>query len=151
MTTKQKILIGRQDVADFPLLNILQLPIKIDTGAYTSSLHCHNIIEFEENGQKRIKCNLLDPEHENYHEKEITFDAFTKKKVKSSNGQVEERYKITTEIVLFNQTLPIEFTLSERGSMRFSVLIGRKFLTNRFIVDTSLKNLSLKNNIILFN
>ncbi|MCW8896410.1 MAG: RimK/LysX family protein [Flavobacteriales bacterium] len=150
MTTKQKILIGRQDVADFPLLNILQLPIKIDTGAYTSSLHCHNIIEFEENGQKRIKCNLLDPEHENYHEKEITFDAFTKKKVKSSNGQVEERYKITTEIVLFNQTFPIEFTLSERGSMRFSVLIGRKFLTNRFIVDTSLKNLSLKNNIILY-
>ncbi|MCW9040990.1 MAG: RimK/LysX family protein [Flavobacteriales bacterium] len=150
MTTKQKILIGRQDVADFPLLNILQLPIKIDTGAYTSSLHCHNIIEFEESGQKRIKCNLLDPEHENYHEKEITFDAFTKKKVKSSNGQVEERYKITTEIVLFNQTFPIEFTLSERGSMRFSVLIGRKFLTNRFIVDTSLKNLSLKNNIILY-
>ena len=126
MTTTSKILIGRQDVADFPLLNISQLPIKIDTGAYTSSLHCHNIVEFEENGKKKIKCNLLDPEHENYHEKEITFAAFTKKKVKSSNGQVEERYKITTEIVLFNQTFPIEFTLSERGSMRFSVLIGRK-------------------------
>ena len=148
MTTTSKILIGRQDVADFPLLNISQLPIKIDTGAYTSSLHCHNIIEFEENGKKKIKCNLLDPEHENYHEKEITFAAFTKKKVKSSNGQVEERYKITTEIVLFNQTFPIEFTLSERGSMRFSVLIGRKFLTNKFVVDTSLKNLSLKNKII---
>jgi|TARA_R110000787_G_scaffold223766_2_gene332058 hypothetical protein len=147
MTTTSKILIGRQDVADFPLLNISQLPIKIDTGAYTSSLHCHNIVEFEENGKKKIKCNLLDPEHENYHEKEITFAAFTKKKVKSSNGQVEERYKITTEIVLFNQTFPIEFTLSERGSMRFSVLIGRKFLTNRFIVDTSMKNLSLKKKI----
>lgn len=148
MTTTSKILIGRQDVADFPLLHISQLPIKIDTGAYTSSLHCHNIIEFEENGIKKIKCNLLDPEHENYHEKEITFAAFTKKKVKSSNGQVEERYKITTEIVLFNQTFPIEFTLSERGSMRFSVLIGRKFLTNRFVVDTSLKNLSLKNKLV---
>jgi hypothetical protein len=148
MTTTSKILIGRQDVADFPLLNISQLPIKIDTGAYTSSLHCHNIVEFEENGKKKIKCNLLDPEHENYHEKEITFAAFTKKKVKSSNGQVEERYKITTEIVLFNQTFPIEFTLSERGSMRFSVLIGRKFLTNRFIVDTSVKNLSVKKKII---
>jgi len=143
-----KIIIGRQDIADFPLLNIYNLPVKIDSGAYTSSLHCHNIIEFEENGKKKIKCNLLDPEHENYHEKEITFAAFTKKKVKSSNGQVEERYKITTEIVLFNQTFPIEFTLSERGSMRFSVLIGRKFLTHRFIVDTSLKNLSLKNKII---
>lgn len=146
--TTQKIVIGRQDVADLPALNIFGIPIKIDTGAYTSSLHCHNIIEFEENGKKKIKCNLLDPEHENYHEKEITFAAFTKKKVKSSNGQVEERYKIKTEIVLFNKTYPISFTLSERGSMRFSVLIGRKFLTHRFVVDTALKNLSLKNNII---
>ena len=77
MTTTSKILIGRQDVADFPLLNISQLPIKIDTGAYTSSLHCHNIVEFEENGKKKIKCNLLDPEHENYHEKEITCLLYT--------------------------------------------------------------------------
>jgi len=143
----KKIIIGRQDIADFPLLNIYQLPVKIDSGAYTSSLHCHNIEEFTENGIKKIKCNLLDPSHANYHEKEFIFDTFSKKKVKSSNGQVEERYKIKTEIKLFNQIYPIELTLSERGSMRFSVLLGRKFLTKKFLIDTSLTNLSYKNSI----
>lgn len=144
MNTSKKIIIGRQDIADFPLLAIFQIPVKIDSGAYTSSLHCHNIEETIENGIKKIKCNLLDPSHTKYHEKEFIFDNFTKKKVKSSNGQVEERYKIKTEIKLFNQMYPIELTLSERGSMRFSVLLGRKFLTKKFIIDTSLVNVSKK-------
>lgn len=138
----KKIIIGRKDVADFPLLHIFDVPVKIDTGAYTSSMHCHNIEEFIKNGETKIKCNLLDPGHLNYREKQIVFDSFTKKRVKSSNGQVEERYKVETKIKLFNHIYPIELTLSERGSMRFSVLLGRKFLTKKFIVDTSLVNLS---------
>lgn len=59
--TTQKIVIGRQDVADLPALNIFGIPIKIDTGAYTSSLHCHNIIEFEENGKKKNKMQSFRP------------------------------------------------------------------------------------------
>ena len=55
---KTRILIGRQDVADFPELNLSELPVKIDSGAYTSSLHCHNIVELEVNGTKKIKCNF---------------------------------------------------------------------------------------------
>lgn len=139
---KTRIIIGRQDVADFPKLNLLELPVKIDSGAYTSSLHCHNIEEFIENGIKKIKCNFLDPEHEKYHEKEFIFDNFKKRKVKSSNGIVETRYSITTEIILFKTNYPIELTLTERGSMRFSVLLGRKFLSKKFIINTAIKNLS---------
>lgn len=139
---KTRIIIGRQDVADFPKLNLLELPVKIDSGAYTSSLHCHNIEEFIENGVKKIKCNFLDPEHEKYHEKEFIFDNFKKRKVKSSNGIVETRYSITTEIILFKTNYPIELTLTERGSMRFSVLLGRKFLSKKFIINTAIKNLS---------
>ena len=144
MNHQKKIVIGRQDIADFPLLDIYQIPVKIDSGAYTSSLHCHNIEQIEKNGKEKIKCNLLDPSHAKYHEKEFIFENFSKKKVKSSNGQVEERFKITTKILLFNQLYPIELTLSERGSMRFSVLLGRKFLSKKFIIDTSQINLSKK-------
>lgn len=140
----QRIIIGRQDVADFPKLSLFELPVKIDSGAYTSSLHCHNIEEFEEQGIKKIKCNFLDPEHEKYHEKEFIFDNFKKRKVKSSNGIVEIRYSITTEITLFKTNYPIELTLTERGSMKFSVLLGRKFLSKKFIINTAIKNLSLK-------
>lgn len=147
---KKRILIGRQDVADFPELNLFELPVKIDSGAYTSSLHCHNIQEFEENSKTHIKCNFLDPEYKNYHEKEIIFDQFKKRKVKSSNGIVEIRYSINTEIKLFNIIYQIVLTLTERGSMRFSVLLGRKFLSKKFVINTAIKNLSFKNKLITY-
>jgi hypothetical protein len=140
----KKIVIGRQDIADFPDLNLVEIPIKIDSGAYTSSFHCHNIVEFEDKGVKKIKCNFLDPEHEQYHEKEFIFDNYKIRRVKSSNGITEERYSVVTRIEIFNQTLPIELTLTERGSMRFHVLIGRKFLSKKFIIDTALTNQSFK-------
>ena len=38
--------IGRIDKADFPLLDIYDIDIKIDTGAYTSSMHCHKANTF---------------------------------------------------------------------------------------------------------
>lgn len=146
----EKIVIGRQDVANFPDLQLFEIPIKIDSGAYTSSFHCHNIEEFEVDGVKKIKCNFLDPEHEQYHEKEFVFDNYKIRKVKSSNGITEERFSVFAKIQIFNRIYPIELTLTERGSMRFHVLIGRKFLSKKFIIDTSLKDLSFNNKVILY-
>ncbi|MCB9359971.1 MAG: ATP-dependent zinc protease [Flavobacteriales bacterium] len=140
----KRIVIGRQDIADFPELNLVDIPIKIDSGAYTSSFHCHNIEEFEDKGIKKIKCNFLDPEHEQYHEKEFVFENYKIRKVKSSNGITEERYSVVTKIEIFDQLLPIELTLTERGSMRFHVLIGRKFLSKKFVIDTALTDQSFK-------
>lgn len=136
-----KLLIGKTDIADFPKLNLFGIDIKVDTGAYTSSFHCHNI-EIE-NGI--LKCQFLDPEHEKYHEKYFYFKDFSEKMVKSSNGVSEKRYIIKTEILIFDQIYPIQLSLTERGSMRYPVLLGRKFLSKKFIVDTSKKKLSHKN------
>jgi len=146
----QKIIIGRQDIVDFPDLFLFELPVKIDSGAYTSSLHCHNIEEFIFQEQTKIKFNLLDPNHEQYHEKEYVFEDYTIKTVKSSNGISEERYSIKTNIQIFDQILPIELTLTERGNMKFPVLIGRKFLSKYFVIDTTKKNLSVKKSIIYY-
>lgn len=135
-----KLLIGRTDIVDFPKLLLEEISIKIDTGAYTSSFHSHSI--HEENGV--LKCQFLDPEHEKYHEKFFSFTDYRQKKVKSSNGIVENRFLIKTEILIFNEIHKIELTLTERGSMRYPVLLGRKFLSKHFVVDPSQKNLSFK-------
>jgi len=132
--------IGRIDKADFPLLNLLDVEIKIDTGAFTSSIHCNRIKVVD----NYLKCNFLDEEHPDYHEREIIFDKYDVRVVKSSNGQSEARYRILTEITLFGKTYPIFLTLSDRAEMKFPVLVGRKFLTNRFVVDINKTNLSHK-------
>ena len=42
-----KKVIGRVDVVNFPKLNLNEISIKIDTGAYTSSIHCKDIEEVD--------------------------------------------------------------------------------------------------------
>lgn len=135
-----KILIGRTDIADFPELHLEGIDIKVDTGAYTSSFHSHSIQVID----NELVCQFLDPKHEKYHEKFFRFKNFSQKKVKSSNGIVETRYSIKTTILIFNNKYEIELTLTERGSMKYPVLLGRKFLNKNFIVDTSKKNVSFK-------
>lgn len=132
--------IGRIDKADFGLLNLFDVEVKVDTGAFTSTIHCKNVKVVD----NYLKCNFLDEEHPDYHEKEITFDNYDVKVVKSSNGQSQARYRILTEIILFGHTYPIFLTLSDRIDMRYPVLLGRKFLTKRFNVDINKTNLSFK-------
>lgn len=143
-----KIIIGRKDFADFEKLNLWGVEVKIDSGAYTSSFHCHKIEKIVKNDKEWVKCNFLDPDHPQYHEKEFCFELFNTRKVKSSNGVVEERLSIITEITIFKKKYPIELTLTERTDMKHPVLLGRKFLSKRFLIDTSRKNLSLNNKII---
>ena len=138
--SSKRTLIGRIDIVDFPLLDLLGIDIKIDSGAYTSSFHCHNIKE--ENGV--LKCQFLDPDHSKYHKKIFQFKTYTLKSIKSSNGITEDRYLVSTEIFIFGETYPIKLSLTERGAMKYPVLLGRKFLSKRFLIDTSKKNLSFK-------
>lgn len=138
--TMPKKVIGRIDKADFPLLGLFDIAVKIDTGAYTSSIHCHKV--HVEDGM--LKCIFYDKGHPLYNGKEIIFKTYTIAKVKSSNGIVQKRYKVKTTILIFNKKYKINLTLSTRDDMKYPILIGRRFLNKKFIVDVHLKNLSFE-------
>ena len=133
-----KKIIGRVDVIDFPELGLYDINVKIDTGAYTSAIHCSEIIE--ENST--LRCIFNSTTHQNFGKTEIVFDTFWRTDVKSSNGYKENRYKVKSEVVFFGKTYKINLTLSTRDDMRFPVLIGRQFLKRKFIVDVDLENIS---------
>ena len=137
-------IIGRIDKADFPELNLEDIKIKVDTGAYTSSIHCHHVKEIEENGEKYIEFDLLDPSHPEYEDRIFKVKNYKEKVVKSSNGSTEDRFIVKTTIVIFDEEYPIELSLSERSNMKSPILLGRRFLSKRFMVNTSLKNVSIK-------
>ena len=69
-------------------------------------------------------------------------DTFTQRTIQNSFGVAEKRYVIKTKIVLFGRKIRAEFTLADREQMRYPVLLRRKLLRNRFIVDVAQKNLS---------
>ncbi len=138
------ITIGRQDKIDLPELNLSNIDAKVDTGAYTSSINC-----------SRVKVKVIDGVEtltfyisgSRIHEKKariFSTTVFKQKKIRSSNGITEARYVIQTLVVLFGKKKKIELSLADRSKMKFPILIGRKFLTDKFIVDVGQKNLSYK-------
>ncbi|MEO0331738.1 MAG: RimK/LysX family protein, partial [Bacteroidota bacterium] len=79
-----------------------------------------------------------------YDDKPLLVKNFSDKVVKSSTGQAEHRYAITTEVVIFNKKRTVEFSLTDRQEMKYPVLLGRKFLAKRFLVDVRKVDLSYK-------
>lgn len=144
MNTEKQI-IGRWDCVDFLDFELKDIRVKIDTGAYTSSLRCASIEEIKTDDGNVLRFTVLDPAHPHPIEKRMfeTSDYKTKS-VKNSGGIATLRYSIKTTIRIFNEDQLVEFTLARRKGMKFPVLLGRKFLGNRYLVDPQKTLISFK-------
>jgi hypothetical protein len=134
---KKKItrLIGRREYVSFPLLGIEHLEAKIDTGAYTSSMHCEDIELLSENDRPVLYFTLLDGKAGQ--KKEYRFTEFSTKKIKNSFGEMEERYLIKTVLKLGRKKIRCNISLTNRDNMRYPVLVGRKPLKGKFLIDVN--------------
>ncbi len=122
---KQKIIIGRVEKIDLTELELYDLNCKIDTGAYTGALHVDKIAQKDDMVEF---CTF---------KKTYTLPIHKQKLVKSSNGKKELRFYIKTDAIFLGKKYKIILSLTNRGSMKNPILIGRKFLNNRFLVDVS--------------
>jgi hypothetical protein len=134
--SKEKLTIGRREYISLPELGLSNITAKMDTGAYTSALYCHEVRE--EKGV--LIFRLLDPSHPNYDPREHRYTEYGQKKIKNSFGIIETRYTIKTVLKIGKRQLISVFSLTDRSDMRYPVLIGRKVLKNRFIIDVALVN-----------
>ncbi len=134
--------LGRSDRVDLPGLGLSGIHVKIDTGAYTSSLHCSRA----EVVNGKLEFVLLDEEHPEFTGMTFTADTFTQRDIKNSFGVAEKRFVIVTSVRIFDEEILTEFSLSDRDTLRFPILLGRKVLRNRFVIDVTKKNLSYRAN-----
>lgn len=123
----EKLTIGRLETANLPSFGLSKKTVKIDSGAYTSSIDV--IYVRLENDILFVKFEAETPE--------ISFSKFKVKRIKSSNGIIQERYivKGTIQIGEINYSTP--FSLTDRSGMRHPILLGRKLLNKYFLIDTS--------------
>ena len=141
-----KRLLGRRELVDFPDFALGGVEAKVDTGAYTSAIHCSDIrIEHDAQQRPRLVVHLLDPGHEGADGRPLAFAEFALRDIRSSNGEVQERYVIKAVIQLYGENFQAEFSLSDRSDMKYPVLLGRSLLRQgRFVVDVAKRNLSYK-------
>ena len=133
---KELKIIGRLEHVDFPELGINGFNAKIDTGAYTSILHCSEILVEND----KVKFIVLDDEHPSFEGKWFCLPIEKYTVVKSSNGYKEERVVVKTTIILLGEEFDVFLTLTNRKDMKYPVLLGRKFLKDKYIVNVSLKH-----------
>lgn len=139
-----KWVVGRMETLDFPELNLLHVECKVDTGAYTCSLHCSHIDVEEIKGEMKLRVVPLSFKHKGYETQILFFPYTPRKQIKNSAGLIEERYSIVTPVRIFGVDILTEFSLTDRSNMKYPVLLGRSFLMGRFLVDVSQINLSSK-------
>ena len=110
-----------------PIIGDESFLAKVDTGADSSSIHCDDFYVKDE----VLYCKILALK------KILKFKNFYKKFVKSSNGEGSERYKVTLRVIVDGCEVVGKFTLNNRESMNYPVLIGKNILKKGFIVDVN--------------
>lgn len=137
------LILGRNDRVDLPGLGLTDIHAKIDTGAYTSSLHCSRA----EVINNKLEFVLLDEEHPEFTGMKFTFEEYDQREIRNSSGEAELRYIIKTTVKIHGKTYKTQFSLSDRDNMKFPILLGRRVLKNRFLIDVSKTDLSFNSKI----
>lgn len=136
-----KKVIGRREVVSIEELELNDIDAKIDTGADSNALHCDDIFIDENNF---VHFKLLDEVHPSYHGKQMKMPLYKVKRVKSSNGEMQLRPSIKVTLHFFGKRYKSVISLTNRADMKYPMLIGRRFLSKRFLVDVSCDYLTKK-------
>ena len=138
----QPLVLGWVERVSLPLLGLMRVKAKIDTGARTSALHVSQMKTVATTGGPHARPIL-----------EITIPGSGKTavvvrapvreyvQVKDTSGRTERRPVIETTLRLGNLERRIRVTLTDRGDMLFPLLIGRTSLGAGIVVDPARRNL----------
>ena len=133
--SNQLITVGWREWLQLPELNLPAIKAKIDTGARTSCLHAFSIETYTKDNKNWARFGIHpyqdDTETEIYCDAEV----IDERTVTDSGGHKEQRYVILTNVLLGEQSWPIEITLTNRDNMRFRMLLGRTAMEKKIIVN----------------
>lgn len=137
-TLHHKLLIGRHEWCQLPLLNIPAIKAKIDTGAKTSAIHAFDIEPFFQKHVKYVRFRVLPIQSNHTFFIPCKAPVMDERFIMSSNGHKEHRYVIQTSLKMGDRCWEMELTLSNRDPLRFRLLLGREALNNRVLIDPQL-------------
>ena len=107
---------------------------RIDSGAETSSLDARNITRFERDGSNWVRFDVPVPKTDEFvtMEKEISRRV---KVIQSSADEADRRVVVELQFAIGDHQQVAEFTLTDRGHLSHTVLIGRNILRDVMLID----------------
>ena len=132
---REKKVVGWKEQVALPDLKIKSVIAKIDTGANLATIDADDIKFVTRKDVKYVKFTV---KKRNNTVRKTSAPLAGFKRIRSSNGDVERRPYIKTDILMDGITKNIELTLTDRGPMDYTMLIGRKALGRRWMVNPSI-------------
>lgn len=117
--------------------NIKNVPAKIDTGADSSSIWASHI-RVTKDGVLHFR--LFDENSPFYTGKAFKRKDYKAAVIRSSSGHEQIRYRAYLTLKLKGRRIKVLFNLSDRGKNNFPILIGRRSIASKFLVDVSRRN-----------
>lgn len=117
------------DVAD-----IKHIPAKIDTGADSSSIWASHI-QVTKDGI--LHFHLFDEGSPFYTGKTFKREDYKVAVVRNASGHEQVRYRTQIMVTLGGHKIRVLFNLSDRSNNNFPILIGRRTISGKFLVDVS--------------
>lgn len=135
------VVIGWKEVVDLPEWGVRSLVAKSDTGARSSALDVRNIKEMEDG---TVTFDIALDRHDRKKLTRVSAEILKKVRVRSSNGKVQERYSVKTQMKIGRVRKDVVFSLVSRHRMICRILLGRAALSPEFLVDPDNKYLQSK-------
>ena len=132
---REKKVVGWKEQVALPDLKIKSVIAKIDTGANVATIDAADIKFVTRKDVKYVKFTV---KKRNNTVRKTSAPLAGFKRIRSYNGDVEKRPYIKTDILMDGITKNLELTLTDRGPMDYTMLIGRKALGRRWIVNPSI-------------
>lgn len=123
--------VGRAEHIHFPELGFFDVPARIDTGAKSAAIWASDIRDKD----GVLTYTLFDKKSPFYTGEQYTTQEYEPVVVASSTGATQSRYKVKLLVRLKGKKIRATFTLANRETQAFPVLIGRNVLLGKFLVD----------------
>ena len=136
---REKRIVGWKEHVALPDLKVKSVIAKIDTGANVASIDASEIKIVKRQGVKYVNFKVM---KRNNTVRKTTAPLAGYKRIKSSNGDVERRPYIKTTLLMDGISKKIELTLTDRGPMDYTMLIGKKALGRRWLVNPAISYLT---------
>jgi hypothetical protein len=130
-----KAIIGRAEKISFPDYGLRGVYAKIDTGADLSSIWASDV--HERNGVLKFKLFGQKSKYYTGQQIEVAEPHYLRTRIANSFGHKELRYVVKLQIKLGGKSIVGTFTLSDRSKKTYPILLGRKLLNRKFLVDVS--------------
>ena len=128
--------VGWREWISFPEFGGPSIRAKVDTGARTSAIHARNIRISVRDGIEYADFDIYPHQRDSHVIVHCRAPIVARRRIRNSGGHAQDRVIVRTPLRIGDDVFNIDLSLTRRDQMGYRMLLGRRALKNRYVVDS---------------